>query len=38
MFDGVVVLEDSWALGWYVDAGRNRLVFELGASLWPGRG
>jgi len=35
MFDGVD-LEDSWVLGWYVDAGRNRLVFELEASLWPG--
>lgn len=35
MFDGVD-LEDSWVLGWRVDAVHHRLVFELEASLWPG--
>ena len=35
MFDAVD-LEDSWVLGWRVDVGRHRLVFELEASLWPG--
>ena len=35
MFDGVD-LEDSWVLGWHFDAGHDRLVFDLAASLWPG--
>jgi hypothetical protein len=35
MFDGVD-LEDSWVLGWHFEAARNRLVFDLEASLWPG--
>ncbi len=34
MFDGVD-LEDSWVLGWHVEAGLGRLAFQI-ASLWPG--
>ena len=35
MFDWVD-LEDSWVLGWHLDAAWHQLIFDLEASLWPG--
>jgi hypothetical protein len=31
-----VDLEDSWVLGWQLDASGGHLLIELEASLWPG--